>query len=121
MIFDPFGDFEERGYLRNHVMLKDLDQVKILEHISFLTHLDSAFDYLSSRDYLEYGDVLRVHGILFSDIYPWAGQDRAMTASREIEQPNKEHLDSYLRPFIRDSLGHGKLSAHLTQVKGLNT
>jgi hypothetical protein len=35
--FDPFGDFESRGYLRNVEQEKDLDIVRGLEHVSFTT------------------------------------------------------------------------------------
>jgi cell filamentation protein len=41
--FDPFGDFESCGYLRNVEQEKDLDIVRRLEHVSFTTGLDAAF------------------------------------------------------------------------------
>ncbi len=37
MTFDPFGDFETQGYLRNLAKEKDLDIVRRLEHTSFTT------------------------------------------------------------------------------------
>jgi cell filamentation protein len=40
--FDPFGDFESRGYLRNLANEKDLDIVRRLEHTSFMTGIDMA-------------------------------------------------------------------------------
>lgn len=80
MIFDPFGDFETRGYLRNHAGEKDTEIVKRLEHSSFLTGVDEAFAFLSSRRTIGYNDVLEVHRILFDAVYPWAGQDRTLTA-----------------------------------------
>ncbi len=42
MTFDPFGDFETRGYLRNFEKESDLAIVKRLEHVSFLTAIDDA-------------------------------------------------------------------------------
>jgi cell filamentation protein len=75
--FDPFGDFETRGYLRNFENETDLAIVKRLEHTSFLTGIDAAFAALAKRN----EDVLRTHKMLFDAVYPWAGQDRTQTAS----------------------------------------
>jgi cell filamentation protein len=78
--FDPFGDFETKGYLRNFAKEKDLTIVKRLEHVSFMTGIDQAFASLAKRKDLGYGDVLLTHKTLFDAIYPWAGHDRAQTA-----------------------------------------
>jgi cell filamentation protein len=78
--FDPFGDFETRGYLRNFEKESDLAIVKRLEHVSFLTAIDDAFSALAKREVLNYEDVLQTHKTLFDAVYPWAGQDRTQTA-----------------------------------------
>jgi cell filamentation protein len=80
VIFDPFGDFESQGYLRNVADEKDLDIVRQLEHTSFITGIDLAFEPLLKAKHLVYGDVLRTHKILFEAVYPWAGQDRLQIA-----------------------------------------
>ena len=80
MTFDPFVDFETRGYLRNIAQEKDPAIVKRLEHASFTTGIDDAFAALEKRKALTYGDVLSTHKLLFEAMYPWAGQDRATTA-----------------------------------------
>lgn len=80
MTFDPFGDFESQGYLRNVANEKDLDIVRRLEHTSFITGIDLAFESLLKSKHLVYGDVLRTHKILFEAVYPWAGQDRLQIA-----------------------------------------
>jgi cell filamentation protein len=80
VIFDPFGDFETRGYLRNAQRLKELAEVKALEHRHFLKNLDLAFGALSRLELITYEHVLDTHKTLFGGIYPWAGQDRAATA-----------------------------------------
>jgi len=77
--FDPFDDFEERGYLRNLFGEKDPEIVRHLEHSSFVAGVDQAFAKLVQREHLTYGDVLDTHKTLFGDMYPWAGQDRAQT------------------------------------------
>jgi cell filamentation protein, protein adenylyltransferase len=78
--FDPFGDFEGRGYLRNVEQEKDLDIVRRLEHVSFTTGLDDAFKQLAGIKKLSYEDVLDTHKTLFEAVYPWAGEDRTHNA-----------------------------------------
>jgi cell filamentation protein len=78
--FDPFGDFETRGYLRNIEQEKDLAIVQRLQHASFTTGIDDAFAALAKKNPLTYDDVLGAHKILFEALYPWAGQDRSTTA-----------------------------------------
>jgi cell filamentation protein len=80
MTFDPFGDFESRGYLRNIFREKDPNIIKHLEHSSFVAGVSEAFQYLRAIRRFSYQDVLQTHKILFGDIYPWAGQDRMQTA-----------------------------------------
>jgi len=78
--FDPFGDFETQGYLRNRAKEKDPDIVRRLEHVSFMTGIDVALERLATIKRLAYPDVLETHRILFDAVYPWAGQDRQTTA-----------------------------------------
>jgi cell filamentation protein len=80
MIFDPFGDFESRGYLRNTAALHDPVAVKEFEHRAFLAKLDQAFSNLAPIERLSYRDVLNTHKTLFEAVYSWAGQDRMLTA-----------------------------------------
>jgi cell filamentation protein len=82
--FDPFGDFETRGYLRNIARTKDSRIIRQLEHSSFTTGLDAAFANLASRKTLSYNDVLTTHKLLFDAIYPWAGEDRLTNAPRLV-------------------------------------
>jgi cell filamentation protein len=77
--FDPFGDFETRGYLRNLAQEKDSAIVRRLEHASFTTGIDEAFAQLATKNPFVYADVLSTHKVLFDAVYPWAGQDRAQT------------------------------------------
>lgn len=76
MTFDVFGDFEERGYLRNVMGAKNLDEVKLLEHSAFLSEVRRALADLSAREPLTYADLLQTHRTLFGSVYPWAGRDR---------------------------------------------
>lgn len=76
MSFDPFGDFETAGYLRNSLQLKDPIEVKESEHLSFESSIEDALAYLAKSKPIDYKTVLRIHEILFCDFYPWAGKDR---------------------------------------------
>jgi cell filamentation protein len=78
--FDPFGDFDSQGYLRNFLGFKDIQQVKALEHASFKANVDRAMTALAKIDFIEYKHVLEIHKTLFGAVYPWAGQDRSVTA-----------------------------------------
>lgn len=78
-MLDPFGDFETAGYLRNVRQDKDPSDIKHFEHNLFRANLDAALAHLASRRELTYQDFLAVHRILFSDYYPWAGEDRTVT------------------------------------------
>jgi cell filamentation protein len=207
--FDPFNDFEERGYLRNLFGEKDPEIIRHLEHSSFVAGVNQAFDQLAKIERLSYQDVLGTHKTLFGDMYPWAGQDRAQTApdiavskgsvlfahpddaraaveyalrlghdkelmtekpgevmgylayghpfldgngrtimvvhtdlaqragvsidwaatnkteyltalTHELEKPGKGHLDNYLKPFVKEAVGHKNLSRHVTQIHGLD-
>jgi cell filamentation protein len=87
--FDPFGDFETQGYLRNLTKEKDPEIVRHLEHASFMTGIDAALERLAKIKHLSYSDLLETHRILFEAVYPWAGQDRRTTAPilRSAEVP----------------------------------
>ena len=104
MTFDPFGDFETRGYLRNLAQEKDAAIVRRLEHASFTTGLDDAFAQLAKRNPLTYADVLATHKILFEAVYPWAGQDRA-TTSPDIAVSRGGVLFAHPR-FIQNAVQH---------------
>lgn len=80
MLFDPFGDYETQGYLRNVIGEKDLGVIKHLEHQQFLARLDGVFDFLKNVGPLTYQQVLNTHQQLFGDLYPWAGHDRRATS-----------------------------------------
>ncbi len=76
-MFDPFGDFETAGYLRNVEALKNPDLIKIQEHVFFEAHIEEALTFLRKvKGPIEYRHFLKVHRILFEEFYPWAGRDR---------------------------------------------
>ena len=54
MTFDPFNDFETRGYLQNVFGEKDPEIIKHLEHSAFIAGIAEAFKYLSSVRQLSY-------------------------------------------------------------------
>lgn len=60
-MFDPFKDFDTKGYLRNVVGEKDLNIVKQLEHDLFTANLADAMAYLAKKRTITYRDFLQVH------------------------------------------------------------
>jgi cell filamentation protein len=207
--FDPFGDFETQGYLRNLAEEKDPDIIRRLEHASFMTGIAAALERLAKIKRLSYPDVLETHRTLFDAVYPWAGQDRRTTApdlaiskgpvlfahpehlqravdyaltrgqdkefmrenpgvvmgylayghpfldgngrtimvvhgvmaqragisidwaatdkigylsalTKELDDPNKGHLDSYLKPFVRGAVSADRLAAEIVLAPGLD-
>jgi cell filamentation protein len=120
VIFDPFGDFEQHGYLRNVAGEKDPDIVRRLEHTSFTTGIDAAFQSLASVKRLTYQDVLNTHKILFEAIYPWAGQDRLATtpdiaiSKGSVLFAHPEHM----RLAVDYALDHGQDPAFMKAKPG---
>lgn len=101
-MFDPFGDFETAGYLRNSHQNKDLDIVKVAEHALFRAQLPEALAYLSRRERIGYEDFLEVHQLLFSALYPWAGTDRAeLLPEKAVPKGSKTFNSTALRPRSR--------------------
>lgn len=79
-MFDPFDDFDTNGYLRNIYGIKDSEEIKRLEHSLFTVNIIPALEFLQSLETISYEDFLKVHELLFIDLYPWAGQDRSYNA-----------------------------------------
>jgi cell filamentation protein len=79
-MFDPFGDFETAGYLRNVYRYKDKAAVSAAERMEVASNAPDAAAFLIKTGSIQYNHVLKVHGILFGGLYPWAGNDRRVTA-----------------------------------------
>jgi len=77
MPFDPFGDFETRGYLRNLRGYKTISAAKRFEHGEYYENIQLVRESLSTTDVIGYPTLRETHRKLFSSVYPWAGQDRA--------------------------------------------
>ncbi len=119
-MFDPFKDYDQVGYLRNRYGEKDPLIVSELEHALFRVGLDDALGYLAKRRTLTYADFLEVHKILFSAFYPWAGQDRAVTASNiavsKVDTVFSHPLDA--QRAVEEGLRIGQDKAALRQRPG---
>lgn len=70
--------------------------------------------------------IMVVHGVLaqranFS--IDWAATGKAdylSVLTRELDEPGKGYLDTYLKPFIRPSIPHGLLAEQIAQAPGLD-
>jgi cell filamentation protein len=118
--FDPFGDFETRGYLRNIAGEKDPEIVRRLEHASFTTGIDAALGHLVKISQFSYADVLETHKILFEAVYPWAGQDRLTTAPDSAISKGAvlfAHPEHSQRA-VEYALTHGQDKKYMTEKPG---
>ncbi len=119
MTFDPFGDFDTRGYLRNTKGLKGPEAVKLFEHTAFRLNVEEALSALrvTGRP-LGYQDVLDTHKRLFGDVYPWAGQDREATAA-QLAVGKAGRYDLFAHPLdARRAVEHALgMAADLAQVR----
>jgi cell filamentation protein len=120
MIFDPFGDFAERGYLRNTAGFRDLTAIKEFEQRAFRYRLDEAVEHLKNAEQVTYQDVLDTHRILFQDVYPWAGQDRQTTAP-DIAIAKGDRNDFFAHPrfdAVHYALRLGQDQAYMAEHPG---
>lgn len=105
-MFDPFGDYETGGYLRNELGLKDLEKIKVQEHLFFTANVQDAAAYLAECDEITFDDFCEVHRILFSGFYPWAGQDRhALGVARYISKGGQVTFEA--AELLRRAVSHG--------------
>lgn len=103
MTFDPFGDFETEGYLRNSLKLKDPVEVKESEHLSFEASIEDALAHLAKKRSIDYQAILKTHEILFAGFYPWSGKDRnELVPHLAVFKGSKE--DPHHTPFERPEL-----------------
>jgi len=119
--FDPFGDFETQGYLRNLAKEKDPDIVRRLEHASFMTGIDAALERLTKIGRLAYPDVLETHRLLFDAVYPWAGKDRRMTTPDLAISKGPvlfAHPD-HLQRAVDYALTHGQDKSFMSEKPGV--
>jgi len=79
-ILDPFEDYDTAGYLHNFHQEKDLLVVGHLETAAFEQEILGTVRFLRMQSVLEYQHITETHRRLFDSIYPWAGQDRSITA-----------------------------------------
>ena len=111
-MFDPFGDAETRGYLRNIIGTSDPDIVRRLEARAFAANVPSALEMLKAASRITYGQLLDTHQRLFGSVYPWAGQDRA-TLAPSIAIAKAGIADLFAHPAdVRRAAEYGLEMAH---------
>jgi cell filamentation protein len=131
--FDPFGDFESRGYLRNVEQEKDLDIVRRLEHVSFKDFMRQKPGEIMG--YLAFGHpfldgnrrtIMVVHSILAQRAgisIDWGSinkKEYLNALTQEIDNPGKGILDKYLKPFVNAAITEDQLAGHVKELPGLS-
>ncbi len=104
MTFDPFNDNEIRGYLRNHAGINDPAIVRRLEHNAFAGNIVKALQLLKDAGDLNLEHVQKAHKTLFSDVYPWAGEDRSQNASDL--NITKGAISFQMAPYVPHGVAH---------------
>jgi len=110
MAFDPFGDFETEGYLRNFAGTKTPKIVKELEHDSFRGNVKDALAALQTKSQITITELRETHRILFKDVYPWAGQSRDQNA-KDLNI-TKGPVTFQPAPFIEQGAGYALTTAN---------
>jgi cell filamentation protein len=76
-VFDPFGDYEIRGYLRNTQAEMDRSIMRKWEHAVYVSNIVSVVGYVRNDTPITYKTLLNTHRQIFETVYPWAGSDRS--------------------------------------------
>lgn len=116
MVFDPFGDFQTRGYLRNRLNIRDRRAMQRAEHLAFTSHLEEALQGLASQEALQLQDVLGTHQRLFGSLYPWAGQDRLAVLPEQAVGKGGDFEIFALPMDIHRAIQHALQLGHDAQV-----
>lgn len=90
--WDPFGDMETRGILRNHYGTNNGNKLANFEYVSIRKNMPKALAYLGSTKTINLKAWLKTHEILFSDVFPWAGTARKVDVFRGPVKFNLFHL-----------------------------
>ena len=125
-VLDPFEDYETAGYLRNVYGVRDLELIGHLETAVFQQEVLGTVRYLRRVPILQYEHVKETHRQLFISLYPWAGEDRSVTAPTiAIAKGGYKTLFSHpaaCRLAAEHALRHGQelkyLRAHPGEVFG---
>ena len=70
--------------------------------------------------------IVVVHGVMAQRVgvsIDWAATDKAgylSALTKELDDPDKGHLDAYLKPFIREAVGEDRLAAEIALAPGLD-
>jgi cell filamentation protein len=124
--FDPFGDFETQGYLRNLAKERNPDIIRRLEHASFMTGIDVALDRLAKVTQLSYPDLLEKYPVRCRLSLGRAGSPRPEDIRRAAEIHGREAWRdhgylAYAHPFL-DGNGRAIMVVHavLAQRAGIS-
>jgi cell filamentation protein len=76
-MFDPFGDYQIKGYLRNTQAEMDRSIMRKWEHAVYVSNIVSVVGYVRNDKPVTYKTLLNTHRQIFGTVYPWAGCDRS--------------------------------------------
>lgn len=134
MTFDPFRDFEERGYDRMFAHPRDIRlaseyglnlgqdlpfmRERPREVMGLLAHAHPFLDDNGRTIMVLHAELAHRAGISID----WQQTDKTdyLTAlTTELNDPGKGHLDLYLKPFVRDAIKRQQSTSALMSLQGL--
>ena len=86
------------------------------------------YGYLLTHPFLDGNGrtIIVVHGVMAQRAaisIDWAATDKAGylgALTKELDDPDKGHLDAYLKPFIREAVGQDRLAVEIALAPGLD-
>jgi cell filamentation protein len=118
MIWDPFGDMDTRGILRNKKGIKNKAKLDTVEYLLIHTNIDKALNVLTREKQIDLRSWRRTHAILFADIYPWAGTIRTQQVERRYRFNVPENVERESNAVFAKTRTKGFLIEHLGEVYG---
>jgi cell filamentation protein len=118
MVWDPFGDRDTRGILRNKFAIMTKEELDKVEYSFTHKNIRKALNVLSREKQIDLRAWKHTHAVLFSDVYPWAGTVRDIAVERVYRFNEPKGIESDVNAVFARARSKGHLIDHLGEVYG---
>jgi cell filamentation protein len=118
MVWDPFGDKDTRGILRNKFGIQKKDELDLVEYTFIHKNIRKALGVLKREKEVDLRAWRRTHAVLFNDLYPWAGTIRSHPVERVYRFNVPENVERDANATFANARAEGFLINHLGEVYG---
>lgn len=118
VVWDPFGDKDTRGILRNKFGIKNKDERDLVEYSFIHKNICKALEVLAREKQIDLRAWRRTHAVLFSDVYPWAGSIRTHQVERGYRFNTPENVEREANAVFNKARTKGFLIENLGEVYG---